>query len=56
MNSNVRHGMRTLADVMLDWMGDMEDEWKKKGEPLPEPMKKGFTEMRGKINKPKRAA
>ncbi len=56
MKSNARHGLRPLSDVMLDWMDHVEDDWNQKGEPLPEPMKKGFADMRGKIQKPPKAA
>ena len=56
MNSNVRHGLRPFSEVLMDWMYHVEDDWKKKGEPLPEPMKKGFADMRAKVNKPKKAA
>jgi len=56
MSESKRYGMRSLGDVVLDWMEEVEDESRKKGESLPETTQKGFADLRGKINKPPEAA
>ncbi len=55
MNSNVRHGLRPLSDVMLDWMDSIDEHWKTEEKEQPPAMKKCFKKMREKIKTPRAA-
>lgn len=48
--------MRSIDELLEDWMQNLERRSRETGEPLPEATEKGFADLRGKINKPSEAA
>jgi|GEM_PF-5144333 len=56
MSSNQRHGMRSIDELLEDWIRNTEEKSKENGETLPDSTKKGFSDLRNKIKKPSEAA